>query len=44
MEIINGAEVLYQIKKRFEEKKIHTYLWNSLIIVNPFELVAKNYS
>ena len=52
LEIINPAEILIQLKRRFEDKKIHTYMWNSLIIINPFvriqgmydEKVMKSYS
>jgi myosin-5 len=37
MDIINAPEVLLQLKRRLAEQKIHTCLWNSLIIVNPFK-------
>jgi myosin heavy subunit len=43
MDIINAAEVLRQLKRRLAEKKIHTLIWNSLIIVNPFKLIADQY-
>ncbi len=35
--------MLNQLKRKLALKKIHTYLWNSLIIVNPFEFVAGQY-
>lgn len=44
MDLINAPEVLMQLKRGLAEKKIHTYLWNSLIIVNPFELIPEQYS
>ena len=43
LDIINGSEVLNQLKKKLALKRIHTYLWNSLIIVNPFEFVPGQY-
>lgn len=39
MDIINAPEVLRQLKRRLSEKKVHTLIWNSLIIVNPYKLV-----
>lgn len=36
LEVINPAEILVQLRRRLEDEKIHIYLWNSLIIVNPF--------
>lgn len=44
MDIINAPEVLMQLKRRLAEQKIHTCLWNSLIIVNPFKLIPDQYS
>lgn len=43
LHIINAAEVLNQLKRKLEEQKIHTYLWNSLIIVNPFKVIPHLY-
>lgn len=43
LETINAAEILVQIKRRFEDRKIHTYMWNSLIIVNPFTRIEGMY-
>lgn len=44
MDIINAPEVLMQLKRRLGDQKIHTCLWNSLIIVNPFKLIPEQYS
>ena len=44
MDIINAPEVLMQLKRRLADYKIHTCLWNSLIIVNPFKLIPDQYS
>jgi myosin heavy subunit len=44
MDIINAPEVLMQLKRKLAEQKIHTCLWNSLIIVNPFKLIPDQYS
>lgn len=43
LEVINPAEILKQLKRRFEDKKIHTYMWNSLIIINPFVQIDDMY-
>ncbi len=44
MDIINTAEIMHQLKKRFALKLFHTYLWNNLVILNPFLLIEENYS
>lgn len=44
MDVINAPEVLLQLKRRLLESKIHTCLWNSLIITNPFKLIPDQYS
>lgn len=44
MDTINGPEVLLMLKRRLLDRKIHTCLWDSLIIVNPFRLIPEQYS
>ena len=43
MDIINAPEVLRQLKRRLAERRIHTLIWNSLIIVNPYRLIPESY-
>lgn len=43
MDIINAPEVLKQLKRRLAERKIHTLIWKSLIIVNPFKQIPEQY-
>jgi myosin heavy subunit len=43
MDIINAPEVLKQLKRRLSERKIHTLIWNSLIIVNPYKTIPESY-
>ena len=35
--------MLSQLNRKLTDKRIHTYLWNSLIIVNPFKLIPSLY-
>ena len=36
MEILNDAELLLNIKKRFNNKNIFTYVGPTLLVVNPY--------
>lgn len=42
--IMNEPELLYSLKKRFEDDIIYTYVSQTLISINPFKLIDNLYS
>lgn len=45
MEILNEAELLMNLEKRFkDEKMIYTYVGSTAIVVNPFKKIHENYT
>ena len=41
MENLNEAELLYNIKKRYEKNEIFTYVGPTLLVVNPYQVISK---
>ena len=39
MEVINDAELLVNLKKRYEKNLIFTYVGPTLLVVNPFKAI-----
>jgi len=41
MENLNEAELLYNIKRRYESNEIFTYVGPTLLVVNPYQVIEK---
>lgn len=41
LECLNDAELLINLKKRFENKEIFTYVGPSMLVTNPYELIPE---
>lgn len=41
MEILNDAELLFNLKRRFSKDLFMTYVGPTLLVVNPFKLIEK---
>lgn len=44
MDYLNDAEVLYNLKKRFYQNEIQTYVGPTLLIINPYKKIENLYS
>lgn len=45
MEILNEAELLTNLEKRFKnEQQIYTYVGSTIIVCNPFKKIEDNYT
>jgi myosin heavy subunit len=39
MEILNDAELLYNLKIRYLQDEIYTYVGPTLLVINPYKLI-----
>lgn len=44
LDIINDAEILFQLNERFKRRNVFTFIGSNLLVINPYELIPGNYN
>lgn len=44
MNVLNDAEILQNIKRRFSQDEIFTYIGPTLVVMNPYKLITRSFN